>query len=264
MSSNSGNIREHEQQEHRVSNEKLLFLHNKRTGLAPYTHKFIGEERDPHLMASFVSAMSNFMEEMIGFEQKHWRAEYGSEVTLIVESGDWIVGCLAVSRETHEVRSKLRRVVREFEDGFALLRDATSFEGAVFSDFDGFVSRVFFEGKLTESTRIWRVPDWSKTQGRYVLPSLAYRIKNFLQHVEDGISISSLAEKMHIPYEECSSLVALSVWNNVAHLQYVPTKYDILSISAGSISTLLNKHNPLSLSSGTILVASLLDGRQPL
>ena len=48
------------------SNEKLLLILNKESGLAPYSHEFIEGAQDPQVMSGFISAISSFMGEATG------------------------------------------------------------------------------------------------------------------------------------------------------------------------------------------------------
>lgn len=247
-----------------LSNEKVLFLFNKLTGVAPYTHEFVAGGNDPHLLASFVSAMSNFMEEVLGSKQPHWRTEYGTNATLLVEEGEWVVGCLAVSRETNEARSKLRRIVKEFEESFAALKYDDFFEGGIFEEFDKFSSRTFLGDRLTENTRVWKAANWSEMIGMHNLPSTAFQNKKFLLELQDGLPIKSISNRSDVSYEKYMTLITQSVWNGATYLQYIPTMNDILSIPVGSISTILNTQNPLNLSINTMLVISSLTGLHPI
>ncbi|MHA1576509.1 MAG: hypothetical protein ACTSU3_04040, partial [Candidatus Thorarchaeota archaeon] len=88
----------------KMSNENVLFILDRHTTMAPYSHEFVKGGADPQLLSGFVGAMSNFMEEMTGSEQIHWKTQYGSDSTFLVEGGEWTLGVLSVLRETSEVR----------------------------------------------------------------------------------------------------------------------------------------------------------------
>ena len=120
----------------KMSNEQVIFIIDKYSSMAPYAHEFVAGSADPQLLSGFIGAMSNFMEEMTGSEQIQWKTQYGSNSTFLVESGEWTLGVLSVLRETSEVRSKLRRIVVEFEDAFQALKGAEGIEGAAFKEFD--------------------------------------------------------------------------------------------------------------------------------
>jgi len=124
-------------------NEKLVMIINKNSGLAPYSHEFSKSNLDPQVISGFISAMTSFMGTVTGEKQSYWKTVYGSDSVILVENGEWTVGVLVTSRETSEGRSKLRRVVYEFEDYFAVLKDADGIEGSAFREFDQYVRRTF-------------------------------------------------------------------------------------------------------------------------
>ncbi|MFX1263030.1 MAG: hypothetical protein ACFFAZ_13155, partial [Promethearchaeota archaeon] len=91
-----------------LSNEKVLFILHRESGAALYSHEFIPGGLDPQLLSGFVSAMTSFIGTLAGGEQTQWKTEYGEDIVLLVEGGEWALGVMAISRETNEVRSKLR------------------------------------------------------------------------------------------------------------------------------------------------------------
>lgn len=247
-----------------LSNEKVLFLLNKSTGMAPYSHEFVMGGIDTQVLSGFVSAMGNFMGEVTGDEFSRWKTHYGSDHVFIVEGGEWVVGVLAVSRETNEVRSKLRRVVNEFEEDFAFLRNADAIEGNMFDEFDHYVRRIFLGDRLSKRSIIMKRPDAEVDSEIYSLPSTAFRVAKMIHHIGDGITLGKLARQLELDLEETKDLVSRAFWRHAIYILYVPADDDILVMSERSSSILLSKENPLDISPRTIRIVASLDGRTPL
>ena len=163
-----------------ISNEKVLFILNKFTGVAPYSHEFVQGNLDPQILSGFISAMSSFMGEVVGIEQTEWKTEYGSDSTLLVEGGSWAVAVLAVTRETNELRSKLRSVVREFEDSFEVLRDADGIDGQYFTEFNDFVRRVFLSDRTNQRSVILKGSDLEERMPPFDLPSISFNVTKLI------------------------------------------------------------------------------------
>jgi hypothetical protein len=246
-----------------LSNEKVLFIYNKYTGMAPYSHEFILGGIDPQVLSGFVSAMSSFMGEVTGDEHSRWKTTYGSENVFLVEGGDWVAGVLAVSRETNEVRSKLRRIVEEFEESFESLKEADIIEGKLFIEFDHYVRRIFIGDRLSKYSQIYKRPEWDMPH-EYERPSIAFKVTKLLRHAKDGQDLGSVAKKAGISLEAAKDLTSRALWNNIIFVKYIPTDEDIISTSERSSSILFDKDNTLGLDSQTILVAAALDSRTPL
>ncbi|MHA1637445.1 MAG: hypothetical protein ACTSUB_05465 [Candidatus Thorarchaeota archaeon] len=248
----------------KMSNEQVLFILDKYTTLAPYSHEFVEGGADPQILSGFVSAMTNFIEEMTGSEQIHWKTVYGSGSSFLVEGGEWTYGVLSAQRETSEIRSKLRRVVVEFEDSFSALKGADAIEGGAFIDFDKFVRRVFLEDRITENSIILKGTDWRELQTKYETPKQAFDVTKFLLFAESGKSIEEIAKYQRILEIEACSLARDAMWKNAIYVKYVPSLDDIIALSEGSASILLKPENPMNLSVNTLIVITSLNGRQPL
>ncbi len=248
----------------RMSNVKVLFLFNELTGMAPYTHQFSREGIDSQILSGFVSAMSSFMGELTGEELSQWKTVYGSNQTLIVELGEWMVGVLAVSRETIEYRSKLRRIIREYETTFQFLKEADGVEGSIFDEFDHYVRRVFVNHRISKRTTIMKAHNWRERLHSFELPSEAFRVAKLLHSARNGESMGELAKRIDLPYEDIRHTISLAAWQNIIALLYVPSNEDILSVTEGSTSVLFAHENPLHILNSTLRVVTLLDGRIPL
>ncbi|MHA2303376.1 MAG: hypothetical protein ACXACD_20740, partial [Candidatus Thorarchaeota archaeon] len=245
-----------------LSNEKVLFILNRETSAALYSHEFIPGGLDPQLLSGFVSAMTSFIGTLAGGEQTQWKTEYGEDIVLLVEGGEWAIGVMAISRETNEVRSsretnevrsKLRRIVREFEESFRSFRDLDRIDVIAHSDFDKFVMRVIVLDRLSEKSVVIRNANWESVMLPIESSEVLMHVMKFLMRIKSRMTL-----------DEAKDVVALSFWHNAIRIVYVPTNDDILSLSEGSLSPLLSQDNPLGISIPTMKVIGAFDGRSPL
>ncbi|MFQ5831969.1 MAG: hypothetical protein ACE5H4_04665 [Candidatus Thorarchaeota archaeon] len=246
------------------SNEKVLFLLNKHTGLAPYSHEFIFGGVDPQLLSGFVTAMGSFLAEFVGSEETGWKTVYGSDTTFVVELYDWVVGVLAVSRETTELRSRLRRVVREFKDSFDVLKDSDGINGRLFTEFDEFVMKVFVADRVAPQSIVKRRAEWKDSLERFEIPKTYPMVNQLIQELKGSMAVSELAAKHSLSIKDTRDTVSVAYWHNAVHIKYIPSERDILEISDRALSTILDSSNPLGVSAMTIGVVGSLDGRSPL
>lgn len=247
-----------------MTNEKILFILNRNTGLAPYSHEFVYNMHDPNILSGFISAMTSFMGEVTGTTQKNWTTDFGEDTTLIVEGGEWAVAVLAVSKETNELRSKLKTILREFEDSFDKLRDADGIDGGYFVEFDHFVRRMFVLDRLTSRSIVLLGSDLSNRIESLEFPSLSSNFSKFVKSAQTGQTIEELSKKLKTPLDETMDFVSRIFWNNAIHINFVPSDIDILALTEGSLSLLLSSGNPLGVSIKTLQLIALLDGRTPL
>lgn len=247
-----------------LSNEKVLFILNRETSAALYSHEFIPGGLDPQLLSGFVSAMTSFIGTLAGGEQTQWKTEYGEDIVLLVEGGEWAIGVMAISRETNEVRSKLRRIVREFEESFRNFRNLDRIDVVALSDFDQFVMRVIVLDRLSEKSVVIRNANWESVMLPIESSEVLMHVMKFLMRIKSGHTIEMIAKKQRMNLTEVKDVVALAFWHNAIRVVYVPTKDDMLSLSDGALSTLLSRGNPMGLSTETMKVIGVLDGRSPL
>ncbi|MHA1422695.1 MAG: hypothetical protein ACTSSD_11435 [Candidatus Thorarchaeota archaeon] len=246
------------------SNEQLLMILNKNSGLAPYTHSFSKEGQDPQILSGFVTAMTDFMGELIGENKSNWKTVYGSDSILLVEVGKWAIGVLIASRETDDNRSKLRSIVREFEDCFEFLKNTDGIDGNIFKDYDDFVRRVFVCERITDRTLVTKMYDWRTNLEKFNLPSTAFKVSKLLLGFEITESVGNIANLHTIPIKEVIEIISKAYWNGCVRLHYIPADDDILGFSEKATSLIFHKENPLKLSNQTLSVVSLLDNRTPL
>ena len=94
--------------------------------------------------------MTSFIGTLAGGEQTQWKTEYGEDIVLLVEGGEWALGVMAISRETNEVRSKLRQELKRFKERLSLpmLHVTHDLKEAIFLG-DNILSIV--KGRISES-----------------------------------------------------------------------------------------------------------------
>jgi hypothetical protein len=247
-----------------LSNEKLLFILNRFSGVAPYSHEFVHGVQDAQVISGIVSAITSIMGEITGTEQTQWRTHYGSDSTLLVEGGEWALAVLIVRRETEEVRSRLRRVVREFEDCFAVLKEADGIEGGAFKEFDHFVRRSFVGDRLSRRSVILKGSDWYEESISFESPSWSFKATKLLLLIKDRQTLDEVMVILDASFDETAEVISRILWNRNINVVYVPDESDILLLSEGSSSLLLEAGNPLGLSIPSIKAIGALDGRSPL
>ncbi|MHA2045042.1 MAG: hypothetical protein ACW99G_09625, partial [Candidatus Thorarchaeota archaeon] len=64
------------------SNERVLTVLNRLTGVSPYSHEFVPDSEDPQMLSGFISAMGNFMGEVTGTEEVQWKTVYGADSSI--------------------------------------------------------------------------------------------------------------------------------------------------------------------------------------
>ena len=245
------------------SNEKLLLILNKESGLAPYSHEFIEGAQDPQVMSGFISAISSFMGEATGKSQSQWKTVFGSDSIILVEGGDWSMGVLAAAKETNEARSKLRSVLREFEDCFEFLRDVEGIQN-IFSDFNQYVRRVFVDERVSGRTLVTKNPEWRSSIANLDLPSDAFEVSKVLLGFEESTTVQEISEFHNHQLEKVIEIVSLAFWHGIVSLKYTPSDEDILALSEKASTILFEKSNPLKLQTSSLGVISCFDGRSPL
>ena len=246
------------------SNEKLLLILDKNSGLAPYSHEFSKGNLDPQVISGFVSAMTSFMGVVTGEKQSHWKTVYGTDSVLLVEPGDWTIGVLATSRETNEARSKLRSAVLEFEDCFAVLRNAGDIDGSAIREFDQYIRKMFVDERITGRTLVIKRLEWRSSISNFELPSVAFSVSKILLGIEGAQTVREIAEFQNLQIEEVIKIVSKAFWYNTVYLKFIPAETDILTLSEGTSTILFQKTNPLNLTNASLNVIARFDGRAPL
>jgi len=189
---------------------------------------------------------------------------YGSDTTFIVEMNDWVVGVLAVARETTELRSRLRRVVREFKQSFEVLKDSDGIDGGLFAEFDQFVMKTLTLDKVALQSLVTRRNGWEASLDRMEHSDSKTLARDLVAGLEVSMTVSKLVETHSQSLKGIRDSIAEACWHNAAYVKYVPTEHDILEISERALSIMLDSSNPLGLSTMTIAVIGRLDGRTTL
>ncbi len=244
-------------------NEKVLFILSRESGVAVYSHEFIPGGMDPQLLSGFISAMTQFIGSFVGSEQTRWKTEYGDDTVLLIEGSHRYIGVFAISKETNEFRSKLRRIVAEFEDSFGDVADESNIEKSKIDSFDQFVRRIIILERLSENSVLLKESDWAEVMNPVENSGSTYNLKNFLMKLENNQTIHNVAKKQKMQIEAVLELASKALWNNAIRIIYVPSRLDILSLSDGSLTTLLQKDNPMNISPQTMKIISTFDGRKP-
>lgn len=247
-----------------ASNEQVLFILDKASGVSPYSHEFIPGGLDPQLLSGFISAMTSFVSNLAGSEQTHWKTEYGEDVVFLVEMGERYAGVLAITRETNEARSKLRRIVREFEGSFDFTDTASGRDLKQEAEFDKFVRRTMILDRLTENSVILKLSDHRNAAEKLSKSRSTEELAGFIENIRTGETLASVAKSHEMKVDVAADYVALALWFNLIQVVYVPSSEDILSLSEGSLTLLLHKNNPMGISSNTIGAIGSFDGRSPL
>ena len=245
-----------------VSNEKVLFIHQRASGMALYSHEFVDDAMDPQLLSGFVGAMANFLCELVGTDESGWKTVYGSESTLMVESGKWAVATLSVSKETSELRSKLRMIIAEFEATYNSLSDISRIDKEFLAGFDDFVMNVFVGDRLTYISRISRNSGWEDTQIPFDLEDDFLIAQRLLVEMDDGITVEQVAKLIRIPPDSVMRIVSIAYWNHAIQLDYTPMMNDVLIPSEDSLSAILSQNNLLGISHDTVNIVGYFDGRK--
>lgn len=245
-----------------LSNEKVLFIHQKNSGMALYSHEFVDELMDPQLLSGFVGAMANFLTELVGTDESGWKTVYGSNSTLMVESGKWAVATLSVSKETSELRSKLRMIITEFEATYTSLSDVSHIDKEFLAAFDDFVMNIFVGDRLTLVSRISRNPGWGETQIPFEQEDDFLIAQRLLVEMEDGITVEQGAKLIRIHPDRVMKIVTSAYWNHAIQLDYTPMMNDVLIPSEDSFSAILSQNNLLDLIHDTINIVGYFDGRK--
>ena len=245
------------------TNEQLLLILNRETGLAPYSHEFIKGIHDAQVLSGFISAISSFIYEVIGFESTQWKTVFGTNSIILVEGGEWSIGVLIAARETSELRSKLRSVVREFEECFEFLRDVEGIQ-YIFHDFDKYVRRVFVDERITRRTVVAKISDWRDQLSNFRLPSIAFGVSKILLGFDESTTVQEIVDFHKIRIEKVIDILSTAAWHGLVRLTYVPEDHDILSLSERASAVLFSKSNPLEIPANSLRAVARLDGRTPL
>jgi hypothetical protein len=246
-----------------ISNEKLLLIINKKSGLASYSHEFMQGFQNPQILSGFISAISRIISEMTEMDESQWKTISGADSNILVENGEWSIGVLVATKVTSEIRSKLRSTIRVFEEHFQFLQDIECVQD-LFSDFDSYVRSVFVDDRVTGRTMVSKVRDW-RIQLLTIEPSLiSSDIEMILSGFSDSMSVEEIVRSKNLSFDRVVESVSAAFWYGLVRLTFIPLDSDILDLSEKASSILFKKTNPLNLSTYCLRTVARFNGRTPL
>lgn len=231
---------------------RSLYLVKRESGVCVY-HKDFGESVfDPHLLSSFIVAMTTFFDEATGSTTSRARAFEGTDYKIIVEFGEWILGALSVEKDSVAMRARLKRTVERFEDQFNLLR-FVDLDLAIYSRFEPvvieeFIRHMIHPESIIQVRRHWEF--YTKNQ----------QIVAFLRLIPRVCTVKDTAEFLEMPIEIAMNLVAEAIWEKVITITQPIRPEDIYQATA-----LVGSHEAVDgVSPETARVLPQLDGETPL
>lgn len=245
----------------RQLNEKALFILHKGSGVSMYSHYFIPNAIDPQLLAGFVGAMASFLSEFVGFERSQWKTIYGTDTTLIVESGEWAVAVLAVCRETSGLRTQLRIILSEFEATYGALKESFGYDRSILDGFDDFAMRIFSDDRISSTSFIRAIPGWARILADLEGTNGLSEMSQFLSAIEDGKCLARISDAMRRPFRDVKEMAYIASWDGVIHIDHIPSDDDILVPSERSIGVVFSNVDSFEISPMTLEVIGSLDGR---
>ncbi|MHA1771629.1 MAG: hypothetical protein ACTSYL_05465 [Candidatus Thorarchaeota archaeon] len=183
---------------------KSLYIIFKDSGVCLYHKDFKEPLFDPHLISSFISAMTQFFEQSKQTLESAARAFEGQDYKIIVEFGEWTVGALVVSEDRELMREKLRNIIKAFESQFSILR-YVDMDLAVYSRFEPSVMNEFILEQVTPDTIIRKKLRWEDL-------TMHPDVRWFLEGIPERCSVEEAAETLGIPVELAIARAAEAVW----------------------------------------------------
>ncbi|MGQ4872265.1 MAG: hypothetical protein ACP6IT_10600 [Candidatus Thorarchaeota archaeon] len=221
------------------------------SGVCLYHKDFREPLFDPHLISSFISAMTSFFERTNQSVESVARAFEGTDYKIVVEFGDWTVGALVVNSDREFLREKLRAIVSEFEKQFSILR-YVDIDLAVYTRFEKTVMSEFIFDEITEETIIRKVLNWD-------LITTDPDVRSFLQLLPEQCSVKDAAEFLEMPIEMAIRMAAEAVWEKAVTLSQPVKPDDIYQTTMLADVTRVDEVSP-----ETVRALAELDGETPL
>ncbi|MHA1246977.1 MAG: hypothetical protein ACTSPE_06595 [Candidatus Thorarchaeota archaeon] len=230
---------------------KSLYVIKRNSGVCLYHKDFREPLFDPHLISSFISAMTSFFERTNQSVESVARAFEGTDYKIVVEFGDWTVGALVVNSDREFLREKLRAIVSEFEKQFSILR-YVDIDLAVYTRFEKTVMSEFIFDEITEETIIRKVLNWD-------LITTDPDVRSFLQLLPEQCSVKDAAEFLEMPIEMAIRMAAEAVWEKAVTLSQPVKPDDIYQTTMLADVTRVDEVSP-----DTVRALAELDGETPL
>lgn len=231
---------------------RSLYIIKRETGVCMYHKDFSQGIFDPHLISSFIVAMTSFFDEATNSITSRARAFEGTDYKIVVEFGEWALGALSVRRDSEDLREKLRKLVRRFEDMFGLLR-WVDMDLAVYTRFEKHVIEELIRDQIDPDSIIRPKLNWD-------MITSDPEVTAFLKLLPDRISVKEAAEFLEIPLDVALDLVAEALWEKTISLSTPVRPDDIYQAT----SLMKSERGATSVSWETEKAISQLDGETPL
>ncbi|MFX0107618.1 MAG: hypothetical protein ACFE7R_04990, partial [Candidatus Hodarchaeota archaeon] len=233
-------------------NVQSVYIIKRDTGVCMYHHDFGEEMFDPHLLSSFLVAMTSFFDEATRSVSSKARAFEGTDNRIIVEFGEWTMCAISIEEDTTEIRQKMKRLISIFEDQFSLLR-WVDLDLAVYTRFERNVIEEFIRDRVSSESVIRLKRDWEY----YVSKA---EVESFLKLLPDTCTVKEAAGFLELPVELAMNLTAEALWDKAIFLSKPAKPDDIyqatsLIHSAGKVD---------GISPETAMALPELDGETPL
>ncbi|RDE12758.1 MAG: hypothetical protein C4K47_07250 [Candidatus Thorarchaeota archaeon] len=232
---------------------KSIYIVKRETGVCMYNHDFEDPPQfDPHLISSFIVAMTSFFDEATRSVTSQARAFEGADYEILVEFGTWTLGALSVTRDTAHLREKLRRTITRFEEQFNVLR-WVDLDLAVHTRFDHYVLDEFLKDSVKPDSTIQVKRDWQfYTRDAEVVA--------LLRLIPAVCTVKEAADFLEVPIDVALNWVAEATWEKAVTITN-PVKPDDIYQTTALVGA---KARVKGISAETTKALSELDGETPL
>jgi hypothetical protein len=232
---------------------KSIYIVKRETGVCMYSHDFEDPPQfDPHLISSFIVAMTSFFDEATQSVTSQARAFEGADYEILVEFGTWTLGALSATRDTAHLREKLRRIMTKFEEQFNVLR-WVDLDLAVHTRFDHFVLEEFLRDSVRSDSTIQVKRDWQfYTKDAEVVA--------LLRLIPAACTVKEAADFLEVPVDVALNWVAEAAWEKAVTITN-PLKPDDIFQTTALVGT---KGRVSGISAETASALTKLDGETPL
>ncbi|NHJ14082.1 MAG: hypothetical protein EAX95_10425 [Candidatus Thorarchaeota archaeon] len=229
-----------------------LYIIKRDTGVCMYHHDFGEAVFDPHLLSSFLVAMTSFFDEATRSVKSKARAFEGTDHKIVVEFGDWILGAVSAKEDSAQLRDKIKRLIGSFEEQFGLLR-WVDLDLAVYTRFERNVIEEFVREEIQPDTVIEVKNDWEYYTSRPAVVS-------FLRVIPPVCSIEDAAKFLEVPVELALNMAAEAYWEKAIRISHSAHPDDIYQTTA--LSEMAEAGEEISFETASVLLQ--LDGETPL
>ncbi len=231
---------------------RSLYIIKRDTGVCMYHKDFTETIFDADLISSFLVAMTSFFDEASHSMTSKARAFEGTDYKIVVEFGEWTVGAISVSRDSQHLRTKLKRVIKKFEEQFSLLR-WVEMDLAIYSRFEPVIMEEFVRDLITEESVVRTKLNWD-------LLTSDPEVVAFLNLIPDVCTVKDAAVFLEVPVEIAMNLAAKAFWEKAVTIHNPIQPDDIFQ--ATSLTQTTSKAEGMSPEMARIL--EHLDGETPI